>query len=97
MSLTGDNYRLLHQRTDEVLHYVWDPIGSAHHPEARDEYSGYVPHVVGLLASGADEETVAEYLEDVRTGYMGMPAAADRTRRVAVLLVRWRDWIDAQG
>lgn len=35
----------LYQRADEVLHYVWDPIGLASMPAARDEYRGYLPQV----------------------------------------------------
>ena len=31
----------LYRRVDEVLHYLWDPIGVAGIPEARDEYYGY--------------------------------------------------------
>jgi hypothetical protein len=34
----------LYRRTDEVLHYIWDPIGVAGVPEARDEYDSYLPH-----------------------------------------------------
>jgi len=33
----------LRQRTDEVLHYLWDPIGVAGAPGARDEYWSYLP------------------------------------------------------
>jgi hypothetical protein len=28
----------LYKRVDEVLHYVWDSIGVAGEPHARDEY-----------------------------------------------------------
>ena len=39
----------LYRRVDEVLHYLWDPIGVAGAPEARDEYYSYLPHVFSLL------------------------------------------------
>ena len=42
-----DSLDELHRRTDEVLHYIWDPIGVSGVPTARDEYSGYVPRLVG--------------------------------------------------
>jgi hypothetical protein len=31
------------RRADEVLHYLWDPIGVAGEVMACDEYMGYVP------------------------------------------------------
>lgn len=40
--------RELYQRVDEVLHYVWDPIGVSDAPEARDEYFSYLPIVFGM-------------------------------------------------
>lgn len=33
--------RELDKRIDEVLFYVWDPIGVSDIPEARGEYSSY--------------------------------------------------------
>lgn len=38
---------------DEVLHYIWDPIGVAGVPEARDEYDIYTGRIFTLLRSGA--------------------------------------------
>ena len=39
----------LYKRCDEVLHYVWDPIGISDVPEARDEYESYLPTVWRLV------------------------------------------------
>lgn len=39
--LTDDGLEL-YRRVDEVLFYVWDPIGVANSPAARDEYYGYL-------------------------------------------------------
>jgi hypothetical protein len=33
----------LYRRIDEVVHYLWDPIGVSDVPEARDEYHSYLP------------------------------------------------------
>ena len=35
----------LYRRVDEVLHYIWDPIGVAGAPMARDEYYAYLPQI----------------------------------------------------
>jgi hypothetical protein len=32
--------RDLYRMVDEILHYVWDPIGVAGEARARDEYNG---------------------------------------------------------
>jgi hypothetical protein len=39
----------LHSRVDEILYYIWDPIGVAAEPSARDEYSRYVPELISIL------------------------------------------------
>ncbi len=45
----SDRENELYQRVDEVLHYLWDPIGVSDVPGARDEYHSYVPQVFSLL------------------------------------------------
>ncbi|CAD6563044.1 hypothetical protein ACFQ3P_41525 [Paraburkholderia sabiae] len=45
----ADDELELHRRVDEVLFYVWDPIGVANSPAARDEYYGYLPIVFSML------------------------------------------------
>ncbi len=36
----------LYQRIDEVLYYVWDPIGVSDEPCARAEYSSYTRKIL---------------------------------------------------
>jgi hypothetical protein len=38
----ADSALELYKRVNEVLHYVWDPIGVAYSPAARDEYQRYI-------------------------------------------------------
>ena len=47
------------QRVDEVLHYIWDPIGVSEIPVARDEYHSYTPQVFSLLLKGATAKDIA--------------------------------------
>jgi hypothetical protein len=49
----------LYRAVDEVLHYVWDPIGVAGAPRARDEYFSYLPKVYGMVKAGSDPESIA--------------------------------------
>lgn len=55
----------LHRHTDEVLHYLWDPIGISDIPQARDEYTSYVPKVVEKLLNGDDAEAIARHLDTI--------------------------------
>lgn len=61
----------LYRAVDEILFYVWDPIGVSHNPEARDEYQSYLPQVFGLLVKGSAEAELLSYLKSV-TEYMGL-------------------------
>ena len=50
----------------------WDPIGVADIPEAQDEYDSYAGHVYRLLASGASDVEVIDYLYTTETETMGL-------------------------
>ena len=80
----------LYRAVDEVLHYVWDPIGINSIPQARDEYHGYLPQVFGMLRDGADESAIAAYLTAVSTERMGLSPRPDHDRDVARVLLDWK-------
>ncbi|WP_144138121.1 hypothetical protein [Paraburkholderia sp. BCC1884] len=80
----------LYRRIDEVLYYVWDPIGVATSPAARDEYQGYLPTVFTMLQEGMDASPIAAYLDDVVTDRMGLDANPEHSKRVAELLLGWK-------
>jgi hypothetical protein len=81
----------LYSAADEVLHYLWDPIGVSECPAARDEYHGYLPHVFSLLNSAASEDQIANYLGQVRTERMGLAPRPDYDKRIANLLIDWKN------
>ena len=94
---TADIYARVHNRVDEIMHYIWDPIGVAGAPGARDEYDGYVPSVVQMLFKGADVEAITHYLRSVESGSMGLSPHVEsekRTRRAAETLVEHYCWLD---
>jgi hypothetical protein len=80
----------LYRRTDEVLHYLWDPIGVAGIPEARDEYYGYLPQVFNLLKANAGADEIANYLFEVATRSMGLGGSRDRDLQTAEILLEWK-------
>jgi len=80
----------LYRRVDEVLHYLWDPIGVSGIPLARNEYQSYVPQVFALLNENADTERIAVYLNEVVTKRMGLRENADTTLHVVAVLQDWK-------
>ncbi|MBD2231052.1 hypothetical protein [Phormidium tenue] len=80
----------LYRRTDEVLHYLWDPVGVAGIPGARDEYDAYIPQVFSLLKAGAGADEIADYLTEVATQSMGLGHNRERDRQIADLLLEWK-------
>jgi hypothetical protein len=55
---------------------VWHPIGDAQLP--ADEYAVYAARVVSLLAGGADDVEIADYLGEVEQSAMGLAPAGPR-------------------
>ena len=83
----------LYKRCDEVLHYIWDPIGVAGDPPARDEYDSYLPHVFRLLCGDAKGDEIADYLTGVEAESMGMAPKRAGAKKAATILLEYRDWI----
>jgi hypothetical protein len=83
------------RRIDEVLHYVWDPIGVAGVPQARDEYESYVPQVFQLLKGTADGKDVADYLLWLSTEHIGTGPNPSHDAEVVDVLLAWRDHLIA--
>lgn len=87
----GPEEKALHQAVGEVLHYVWDPLGVAGNPQARDEYDGYVDPICTLLWQGAGEATISMYLVQIAEHNMGLSDTTARADVAARRLVEWRD------
>jgi hypothetical protein len=88
----------LYERTDEVLHYIWDPCCISDTPAARDEYYSYLPHVFSLLKHGATAKEIADYLADIDTRQIGGGSDAPlRAQRAAEILDEWRDHLSSQS
>lgn len=83
----------LYRRVDEVLHYIWDPIGVSDAPMARDEYYSYLPQVFSLLKANANSEQIANYLFEVSTNRMGLNGNRAHDHHVAEVLLDWKEII----
>jgi len=81
----------LRQAVGEVLHYLWDPIGVAGVPQARDEYEGYVDPICDLLHRDVDMSLIAAHLVWIADQCMGLSGTEDRAELAARRLLDWRD------
>jgi hypothetical protein len=73
-----------------VLLSTWDPIGVKDSPEAQDEYDSYIGPLYDLLASGAPDSALLDYLYWAAHEHMGLGASrkdmqetVDALRRIA--------------
>jgi hypothetical protein len=88
---TASNYeKELYQRVNEVLHYIWDPIGVRGEPNARDEYDSYVPQIYSLLQRDAAAEEIATHLDRIATEDMGLNSNKKHALLTAQTLRDWR-------
>jgi hypothetical protein len=90
------NDKELFQRIDEVVHYIWDPIGVSHIPEARDEYHSYLTEIYARVKLG-DKDKVIEYMKWVVTDQMGMSFNHDQSEQAVVTMLKWQNIIKNKG
>lgn len=85
----------LYQRCDEVLQYLWDPIGVAGAPSARDEYYFYLPDVFSLVRENAKAEVISAHLLRIETESIGLLGNEKKASEVAKVLLAWKVHIDS--
>lgn len=84
---------LMH-RVDEVLFYIWDPIGVRDVPEARAEYRSYVPRILEMLQSDRAADDVADALDQITTEQMGLGSDRKHSLEIAAILKHHKTAID---
>ena len=84
----------LEKRVDEVLFYIWDPIGIKDEPYARSEYHSYVMSVLGHVVHNKSEEEIADFLCKVESESMGLPANKKNALIAAKVLIEHKKAID---
>lgn len=83
----------LYRATDEVLHYIWDPIGVSDAPNARDEYWGYLPQVFKMLIDQSSEDKIVDYLIKIEAERMGLNPNKETANRVVEILYEYKEKI----
>ncbi len=78
----------LFRRIDEVLFYLWDPIGVSTDISPRDEYRSYLPKVFNLANSEGAEQELSDYLYSVETSDIGVRGSRQRCDEIASLVTK---------
>jgi hypothetical protein len=84
----------LKRRVDEVLFYVWDPIGVRDEPYARAEYESYVPGVLRLVEENRSKRKISDHLSTIIRASMGISPSKDRCDYTAEILLRHKEAIE---
>ena len=86
----------LYRRVDEILTYLWDPIGISWVPQARDEYSAYLPQVFKRVIDGQSANKIADCLIQFETESIGLNStikSKEHALSIAKLLIDHYEWI----
>lgn len=84
----------LEKRVDEVLFYVWDPIGVNGEPYARAEYRSYVTSVLGHLENNKSAQEIADYLCKIESESMELEPNTNNALETANLLIQHKKAIE---
>jgi hypothetical protein len=72
MAMNKQRWREIQENIRQLLLREWDPIGVVDEPLAQSEYDSHVGPVYRLLAAGASEREIADYLWNLETEGMGL-------------------------
>jgi hypothetical protein len=90
-----EDIKAIQRRVDEILYYLWDPIGVKDEPAARSEYSSYAASISSLLISENDQESIAKQLTMFERDNMGMvPANEKHAMEIAEILIKAKNAIE---
>lgn len=81
----------IYRRVDEVLHYLWDPVGVAGTPECRNEYHAYLPEVFGMLMEKKPASEIAQHMASVALESMGTKSGMHQLLKLVKTMEGHRD------
>jgi hypothetical protein len=89
----------IYKRVDEVLYYLWDPIGVSPDPEARDEYYSYIPEIFSLLMDSedrpGDKKKILDKLLTIQQIRIGInnEDSQKKVEKIVEILFRHKKWV----
>ena len=89
--MTSGDFEDIRSRIRQVLLADWDPHDASRMESAHSTYDAYIPPLLQLLASGAGEEALVDFLHEREKESMCFPSLGrQRLRRVAQKLIALR-------
>ncbi len=88
--------KTIYDRADEILFYLWDPIGISDVPQTRDEYHHYLGPVFSKLMQNSTPTEIADYLVMVETQNMGLSPNKEHALKIAKILLEMKEWMYEQ-
>lgn len=85
---------MFYRRVDEILYYLWDPIGVKEEPAARSEYSNYLNTIYSLVIDCKDQHTIAKQLRLFEQSDMGLISDEVRLMKIANVLIETKNAIE---
>jgi len=80
-------------RVNEIMHYIWDPIGVSDEPAARDEYDSYSMQVFSLLIKNSSVIEITEFLTQTSADQMGLLKNVEHDQKVAGILMARKEYL----
>ena len=89
-----EDIKAIQRRVDEILYYLWDPIGVKDEPAARSEYSSYAATISSILLAEKDQESIAKQLMIFERDNMGLvPTDEQHAMEIAIILIKAKNAI----
>ena len=76
------------RRIIQILNEDLDPIGVYQDNDIEDEYSRYAPEIANLLLANAQPQEIINYLNKIRTSWMGLSKDHESSVKVAKILAQ---------
>ena len=75
---------------------MWDPIGVAGTPEARDEYYSYLPQIFQMLIGNRNVDEIENYLRTIEVERMGINTSIEKKKQIAEILKYWKEFLESE-
>ena len=88
-----DKDKKLYQHVDEVVHYIWDPIGVCDEPDARDEYESYLPQIFSQIIKSSKKIETVEILTRITKDDIGLDPNLTQINKAVDLIYEYKERI----
>lgn len=85
----------LYSRVDEVIHYIWDPIGISSYPGARDEYYSYLPEIFQNVIT-EDKQALENLLKKISVDHMCLNENLESIKSAISVMIDWKRFLESK-